>query len=274
MLRENGHTIGVELSQDVEEISLDRTLEDLGATQDFLWHMLKSIAEKAGITDLEEHFNPEALEALTLVSGGVPRDFLNILVNAIEVARSSQRTRWLTPTQIYKGAGRLTYTTKLKNLKVDSGSDEEGLERLFVDLLRFCLQEKRKTAFLISQDEAQERPEGHELIQQLMDFKLIHVVEPDTSAASGRPGRYEAYTLDFSLFMEPRKRNIEIVEFWKIDDQRRRVGIREAPVYELSRALQSFNNLAGERDADSFLSAVEVEEQEAKSEPGVQKKLF
>ena len=74
------------------------------------------------------------------------------------------------------------------------------------------------------------------LIQQLMDFKLIHVVEPDTSAASGRPGRYEAYTLDFSLFMEPRRRNIEIVEFGRIDDQSRRVGIREAPVYSLERA--------------------------------------
>jgi hypothetical protein len=75
-----------------------------------------------------------------------------------------------------------------------------------------------------------------------MDFRLIHVVEPDTSAASGRPGRYEAYTLDFSLFMEPRRRNIEIVEFWKIDDNRRRTGIREAPVYPLPRAGQVFDD--------------------------------
>ena len=75
-----------------------------------------------------------------------------------------------------------------------------------------------------------------------MDFKLIHVVEVDTSAASGRPGCYEAYTLDFSLFMEPRRRNIEIVEFWKIDDNRRRTGIREAPVYPLPRVGQVFDD--------------------------------
>ena len=83
-------------------------------------------------------------------------------------------------------------------------------------------------------------PHEHDLIQQLMDFKLVHVVEPDTSAASGRPGRYEAYTLDFSLFMEPRRRNIEIVEFWKIDSSRRRQGLREAPIYPLVRAGQVF----------------------------------
>ena len=75
----------------------------------------------------------------------------------------------------------------------------------------------------------------HEVIQQLMDFKLIHIIEPDTSAASGRAGRYEAYTLDFALFMEPRLRGIEHVEFWKIDEGRRRQGVREAPTYPLSR---------------------------------------
>lgn len=75
-----------------------------------------------------------------------------------------------------------------------------------------------------------------------MDVKLIHVVEPDTSAASGRKGRFEAYTLDFSLFMEPRMRNIEHVEFWKIDSERRRVGVREAPDYDLSRAKEAIGH--------------------------------
>lgn len=68
-----------------------------------------------------------------------------------------------------------------------------------------------------------------------MDFKLIHLVDESTSAASGRPGRFEAYTLDFALFMEPRRRNIEIVRFWETDDQRRRVRLREAPDYPLGR---------------------------------------
>lgn len=62
-----------------------------------------------------------------------------------------------------------------------------------------------------------------------MNFKLIHVIEPDTSAASGRQGRFEAYTVDFALFMEPPLRGINHIEFWKTDAQRRRKGVREAP---------------------------------------------
>ncbi|WP_421862022.1 hypothetical protein [Motiliproteus sp.] len=260
LIRNDNQTIGVELGQDVEEISLDRTFEDLGATQLFLSSMLQSLAARAGVSEIDSCFNPEALQALTLVSGGVPRDFLNILVNSIDAARAQNRTRWLTPTLIYRGAGRLSYTQKLKNLKDDAGVDVAGLERVFVDLLQFCIRESKKTAFLISQDESQGHPLAHDLIHQLMDFKLIHVVEPDTSAASGRPGRYEAYTLDFALFTEPRRRGIEIVEFWRTDDNRRRVGIREAPAYPLSRALIAFQKQSEQADVTGAIETIAEED--------------
>ena len=116
--------------------------------------------------------------------------------------------------------------------------------------MRFCIQQKKRTCFLISQEEAQSYPEIHDLILQLMDFKLIHVIEPDTSAASGRIGRFEAYTLDFSLFMEPRKRNIDIVEFWNFDSGRRRVGVRESPTYHLDRAKQALQDDDKEQTED------------------------
>ena len=101
--------------------------------------------------------------------------------------------------------------------------------------MKFCLSEKRKTAFLVAKDDIAAYPEVHDLVLQLMDFKLIHLIDESTSAASGRPGRFEAYTLDFALFMEPRRRNIEIVRFWETDYQRRRVRLREAPDYPLQR---------------------------------------
>jgi hypothetical protein len=268
LLKNHPHTIGIELAQDVEEINLDRTLEDLEATQDYLGQMLASIGEKAGIDNLlSDFFNPEALQALTLTSGGVPRDFLNIFVNAVDAAVDEGKTRWLTPKYVYKGAGRLAYQTKLRNLREDANGDAEGLDRLLVDLLHFCLKEKRKTAFLISQDDAQQHGREHDLIQQLMDFKLIHVVEPDTSAASGRPGRYEAYTLDFSLFREPRRRDIEIVEFWKIDENRRRSGIREAPVYSLERAGKVFDDSGRDVNPEMILQEDEEQAKRANAQP-------
>jgi len=240
--RNHPQTIGVELSQDVEEINLDRTLEDVEATQDYLAGMLGWMAVETGVPSvIDTHFNPEAVQALTLASGGVPRDFLNIFVSAVDGSLNAGSKKWLTPKFIWKGAGRLTYQTKLRNLREDSDESTARIERLFVDLLQFCLAETRRTGFLISQDEAQRFAREHDLIQQLMDMRLIHVVEPDTSAASSRSGRYEAYTLDFSLFMEPRRRNIEIVEFWQRTEARSKKGVREAPVYSLERAGSAFD---------------------------------
>lgn len=259
LLRNRPQTIGVELAQDVEEINLDRTLEDLEQTQEVLIGMLSSMGQKTGVEDVRQLFNPEALQALTLASGGVPRDFLTVFVHAVELAAGDGRARWITPKHVYKGAGRLSYQTKLRHLREDADGDAGGLERVLVDLMRFCLKDKLKTGFLISQEDAQRHIREHELIQQLMDFKLIHVVEPDTSAASGRPGRYEAYTLDFSLFMEPRRRNIEIVEFWRRGDDSHRVGVRELPVYPLEQVGRVFDNSAASGDAEAFLGEEERE---------------
>ncbi len=260
---DNGQAIGVELYQDVEEINLDRTFEDLVSTQAYLAQMLGAMAAQVGIDDLYDgsYFNPDALRELTLASGGVPRDFLTIFVEAVGAAREQDR-RWLTPTHIRKAAGRNNYRTKIKNLQIDTGPDSGALERVFQDLTSFCLREKKKTAFLISQEDAQRLPSAHEYVMQLMDFKLIHIIEPDTSAASGRGGRYEAYTLDWAIFMEPRLRTINHVEFWRTDDESRRVGVREAPVYPLDRvalAVAADTQLSSEALLDAIGSEVGIE---------------
>jgi len=229
------HT-GVQAQQDVDALDLDQTLEDIDQTRGYLEEMLRLMGKEVRIEDAPGIMSDEARKDLALLSGGVPRDYLTIFVGGLERARRIRGRRRITPTDLRRAAAALVQETKLPELRRDGGESVEALEALFAELVDFCLVEKRKTAFLISEDEAQEYPDAHELIRQLMDCKLIHVVEPNTSAASGRPGRYEAYTLDFGLFMEPRKRNIEIVKFWETDDQRRRVRLREAPVFPLERA--------------------------------------
>lgn len=259
--KHDGQTIGIELFQDIEEISLDKTFENFEATNNYLHAMLQSMAERTCpglVTD--SLFNVDGHRALTLASGGVPRDFLNIFVDSVDVSIQAGKLERLTPTYIYKASAALSYKNKLTNIKEDAGFDSMALEKLFTDLLDFCLREKKKTAFLVKRDDAQNFPVEHELLQQLMDFKLIHVIDSNTSAASGRSGRYLAYTLDFSLFMEPRRRNIEIVEFWRTDDQRRPIGVREAPDYPLSRAAQVLKGEVAQTEIDDILESMDVDE--------------
>lgn len=257
LIRHEDQTIGIELTQDLEEINLDRTLENLSAPSDYLGRILNFMGNNILLKNPKENlFNHNAFENLVIASGGVPRDFLTIFVNAIDQAISVDKTQHLTSTNIWKAASSFSYQSKLKALRNDVSTDSKGLEIIFRDIIRFCLQEKKRTCFLVSQEEAQLFPKNHELILQLMDFKLIHVIESDTSAASGRTGRYEAYTLDFSLFMEPRKRGIEIVEFWKFDEGRRRIGVRESPTYPLERASEILKNDDNEQTED-FIGRIE-----------------
>lgn len=257
--KHEGQTIGVEIFQDVEEISLDKTFETFEATNAYLHAMLQSMAERVSKNwQVADTFNPDAPRALTLASGGVPRDFLNIFVDAIDASLQAGKSGRLTPTYIYKASAALSYKNKVANIKEDAGYDSMALEKLFADLLVFCLKEKKKTAFLISREEAQKFPAENELLQQLMDFKLIHLIESNTSAASGRSGRFAAYTLDFSLFMDPRKRGIEIVEFWNTDEQRRPVGVRESPDYPLGR-LRDVLTRNEQPDPEEVLASVEDE---------------
>jgi energy-coupling factor transporter ATP-binding protein EcfA2 len=258
LMRHEGQPIGVELAQDVEEINLDRTFEDVSSTQDFLRLMLDSMAKQVGIESASDFISPDGILALTLASGGVPRDYLNTLVDGIVASRALGQAR-VTPRSVYKGAGRLSYRTKLASLREDTGQEADAIERVFRDLATFCLKSQKKTGFLISQSEVTDHELEHDVIQQLMDFKLIHVIESDTSAASGRSGRYEAYTLDFALFMEPRLRGIDHVEFWKTDEQRRRVGVREAPVYPLERARDVIAAAPDGEPTETMLDELETE---------------
>lgn len=235
--------------------------------------MLRELGDRVGIDNVLSIMSDEAHKDLVLLSGGVPRDYLNIFVGGLEraVAAGPSRKR-ITPTDLRKAAAALSNETKLKDLRTDAGSEVPALESLFVDLLKFCLTEKRTTAFLIPLEQIAEFPEAHELIQQLMDFKLIHLVEPSTSAASGRPGRYEAYTLDFALFMEPRRRNIEIVRFWETDAQRRRVRLREAPTYDLKRAAEVITKEGEVKAEEAIELATEPDDEESAEEAPL--KLF
>lgn len=254
--RHDGQTIGVELGQDVEELSLDRTLESFKDTQNYLVSMLDELGKTVGVTNAStDLFNQDAAHALTLSSGGVPRDFLNIFSDAVDLSISKGKTDRLTPTYIYKAAAQISLPNKRKNLSEDAGVDAQLLERAFADLVGFCLKEKKRTCFLVSREDAQAMAAENETLQQLMDFKLIHLIDPDTSAASGRAGRYSAYTLDAALYMEPRLRNIEVVKFWEQDEQWRAIGVRESPTYPLLRIREALN--AEDKSSDKLGSVLE-----------------
>lgn len=231
--RGRSQTIGVELMQDVEEINLDKTLETFEETKGFLEKMLLSISAKDDIFNAQELFNREGFEKLVLASGGVPRDFLNIFINSLEVAREKNDLKWLTPTHIWKGAARLLHSTKLPNLKEDSSGNDNEISQMFKYLKDQILDKSKRTVFLVNKDDIPKYHKKHELLLQLMDLKIIHIIDHDTSSKAHKGARFEAFVFDFSIFMEPRRRNIEVIEFWMQDEYRNKKGLRDSTILNI-----------------------------------------
>lgn len=59
--------------------------------------------------------------------------------------------------------------------------------------------------------------------------------------------------------MEPRLRGIEHVEFWRVDEQRRRAGVREAPVYGLSRAATAITAAQATASTEDVFAGIEAD---------------
>lgn len=102
--------------------------------------MLDSMCKKVGIEEGGRSFvSTDGLLHLALASGGVPRDYLNTLVESIPAARGLKQTR-VTPRTVYRGAGRLSYRTELRNLREDVAGDAERSEQVFAYLRKILLE--------------------------------------------------------------------------------------------------------------------------------------
>lgn len=207
--------IGIKIGDDTDEIDLDLTLEKYSITKDFLVRILSNFASVAGIRAISTIVTDGALDRLVLASGGVARDFLSIFRRSVDVARErggDYRGDRVGAEDVNVAAGEYD-STKRDEFKRDTLDDKVSLEDEFQKLREFCLNENNSNCFLL--DKEAKGPDV-ELIHELVDLKLIHLVRSRVTV-SGRVGRiYEAYMLDLSQYAGARKRrDLEMVEFWK-----------------------------------------------------------
>jgi hypothetical protein len=94
---------------------------------------------------------------------------------------------------------------KISDLEQDSRNEADKLKQFLGNLENFCLDEKRINAFLVKE----ETSEFSKTIKTLSDLRVIHLIHQSiTPHKAGE--RYEAYMLDYSLFVGfRRKRNIK-----------------------------------------------------------------
>ncbi|MFN9809154.1 MAG: hypothetical protein ACK6CU_05910 [Deltaproteobacteria bacterium] len=218
--------IGMKINDDVSEINLDLTLEKYKITSDFLEKVLRQFLNEAGVTR-SAFLVREAFDRLVLASGGVARDFLGLLRGAILSARArgdTARGEKVGVEDVNAAAGDYD-SSKREELNLDTLDDRQRLEDEFERIGRFVNGESKANVFLVDKSLADTELE---LIEELVDLRLVHRVKSRVTVAD-RPGKnYEAFMLDVSQYTAARKkRELQIIEFWRdgAADAIRRAGL-------------------------------------------------
>lgn len=223
--------IGVKLGDDADEIDLDVTLEKYSLARDFLVRVLTNFASAASIAPISSFVTDGALERLVLASGGVARDFLSIFRRSVDIARErggGHRGERAGAEDVNVAAGEYD-SSKRQEFKRDTLDDNATLEEEFQKLRQFCLDRNNTNCFLLNKEQ---RGAEVDLIHELVDLKLIHLIKSRVTV-SGRSGQiYEAYMLDLSQYAGARKRRkLKMIEFWKprSKDDLRKLSLIYAP---------------------------------------------
>jgi hypothetical protein len=208
--------VGLQTGHDAAIINLDVTLEQPAKAKQFLSDILNSYADEAKLASALGAISHSALDRLVLASGGVPRDFLVLSGTAIQVARERPNAKEARVQDVNEAAGR-NAQPKLQELEEDTASSIGKAESRIgvLNLLRqFLIEEKQITYFRIDFRDKEANPKEYELMQSLMDLRLIHLINAGVSDEREAGRRSEVYMLDLSQYSATRfKRNLRVLDF-------------------------------------------------------------
>jgi hypothetical protein len=217
--RDQPQPMGLKLGDDADEIDLDITLENFVTCRDFQSKILAEYIAEAAAPDITDLLAEGGLDRIVLSSGGVTRDFLGIFRRSIGAAKErlmkkgdSARGPKIGAEDVNVGVGAYG-DLKKQEFQRDTKEDQVRLEEAFEKIRVFCLERNKTNVFLVEQEA---RTANTELIQELIDLRMVHQIKSRISVTS-RPGiAYRALLLDMSQYVgERRRKDIEVIEFWK-----------------------------------------------------------
>lgn len=207
---------GLQSGQDADLIDLDVTLQDPEKASAFLEGILAEYARRVGISTLSKVFKRAALDRLVLASGAVPRDYMVLAVSAINRSRRRANARAAGVQDVNQAAGDAA-SSKIQELEEDMAVNRGVAERTLQTLQTvrgFCLDEASYTYFLVRYRDKEQMPELYSLLTDLMDVRMIHLIDSGVSDAHQAGSRFEAYMLDLSQFSGSRlKQRINVLDF-------------------------------------------------------------
>lgn len=207
---------GLQTGHDADHIDLDLTLESPNDAKAFLEELLLSYAREAGIASVAETHSKDALNRLVLASGAVPRDYMVLAASSIREARKRTKAKSTGVQDVNRAAGTAA-KVKVAELEDDTASSGEPPDSILSALQRvrtFCLEEKACVFFKIDFRDKEANLAEYNLIQALLDLRLLHLISSSLSDTHRAGHKYEVYMLDLSQFSGERlKKHIKVLDF-------------------------------------------------------------
>ncbi|MGW2518663.1 hypothetical protein ACWC09_16935 [Streptomyces sp. NPDC001617] len=208
--------LGLQTMHDADLIDLDVTLQDPQRAKTFLENILHQYAKHVGVASLGRLFHAAALDRLVLASGAVPRDYLVLAGSAISKAQRRQNAKLVGVQDVNQAAGDAAQV-KLQELEDDMAADVASATRTISGLKAirdFCLEETSFTYFLVGYRDKEDNPHLYSIITDLLDVRMIHLIDAGVSDAHAAGQRSEVYMLDLSQFSGSRlKQGIQVLDF-------------------------------------------------------------
>lgn len=235
-----GTYIGIEMGHDAQPLELDYTLDQFIQLQNFMWDLLKQANTNSNANvDLDNLITENAFKQLCLASGGVPRDFLSLFIKLCNKIINGNNA--ISKPEVNEIAIENS-PNKFENFKRDTAEEKEVLEHYLQYLKDFMLNSKKTNMCLVSNNDIANYNQIKQAIKELVDLRLIHLVDNNTSSAPADGKRYSAYMIDIGLYPNSKPR-ITQIEPGLVDEEGRKDNIRSAPKVDLDDFKQYVTNL-------------------------------
>jgi len=207
--------LGLQTGHDAAHIDLDVTLQDPQRATQFLENVLLTYSKHAGIQRLSALFSRGALDRLVLASGAVPRDYLTLGAGALLRAQARAKARLVGAQDVNQAAGDAAQA-KIQELEDDLAADEGSAQRTLDalgGLRKFCLERERSTYFRVDFRDKEARTEEYAALTDLLEVRLVHLIDPSVSDKRRAGERAEVFMLDLSQFTGARlKQAIRVLD--------------------------------------------------------------
>lgn len=225
----DGQPIGAQERHDYQPINIDYTFADFARTRDQNRRIFHEFGKLAGMksSQIDELFKGEGFDRLVMAGGGVPRDTLSLFLEVPSVGGD----------RIGKDDVRImsrsNFERRIEELKQDSeeGGEQDLLMRGIYALRSFCLT-KKSNVFVISDQELQQQDKFRDLINRLLDYRIIHSAGAAITHKS-QPGTYQAFAIDIGCYANLRKLDGRFNEL-DLSERDAKEKLRSAPVFGLT----------------------------------------